>query len=365
MAEALSRSAFSTPFSSHSVLSMHGFHVAVLAAAGGRLCCGPTPHLRATHHPRAQMQSDSRPTREYMDFLLGRSQNDASEDGPSTIVGSEGRIGTLLRDLGQRREFKDMYIKRGDLIPPDAPGPVYICTANDHLDAVVASCPDEKREDLVFIQNGQLEPFRQKHGLYETTQAVLWLALPRVGGRPVDGVTPESPEGLSSVSGKWAQALAQRLERGNLKCTVYGAQRELRRIMLERLVWTSSFMLLGSIHGGITVGEVSSKHREEVEDLIRELAAMCRFTLSVALKTGLEERLCAYSTQVEFLPTSLKEFEWTNGWFYKYSLMAGPRKVAGGATVDFPDSTPFHTELLMLARDQGLIAQSDLDALKS
>ena len=40
-----------------------------------------------------QMNSDSRPTREYFDFLLGRSEQQVTEDGPSVIVG-EGRIGT-------------------------------------------------------------------------------------------------------------------------------------------------------------------------------------------------------------------------------------------------------------------------------
>ena len=70
---------------------------------------------------------------------------------------------------------------------------------------------------------------------------------------------------------------------------------------------------------------------------------MC-FTLSVALKTGLEERLCAYSRRVDFLPTSLTEFEWRNGYFYKYSLMAGKRTAANGIVIDMPDATPMHTE---------------------
>ena len=40
-----------------------------------------------------QMNSDSRPTQEYFDYLLGRNEQVTTEDGPSIIVG-EGKIGT-------------------------------------------------------------------------------------------------------------------------------------------------------------------------------------------------------------------------------------------------------------------------------
>jgi hypothetical protein len=35
--------------------------------------------------------------------------------------------------------------------------------------------------------------------------------------------------------------------------------------MLEKLVWISAFMLVGARHGGCTVGEVESAHRDEVQ----------------------------------------------------------------------------------------------------
>lgn len=46
-----------------------------------------------------------------------------------------------------------------------------------------------------------LEPFRQRYGLYENTQAMLWLAVVRAGGKPLDGITSENPEGLTGVTG--------------------------------------------------------------------------------------------------------------------------------------------------------------------
>lgn len=128
-----------------------------------------------TAQPRA-MHSDSRPTREYMDYLLGENQPEETVDMPSIIVG-DGRVGTLLAEFGKRRGFEDTLVKRGDPIPELQAGgqlvrmPIYICTRNEDLDAVIATCPQERWEDLVFLQNGQLEPLRQRYGLYDTTQA--------------------------------------------------------------------------------------------------------------------------------------------------------------------------------------------------
>lgn len=107
------------------------------------------------------------------------------------------------------------------------------------------------------------------------------------------------------------------------------------------------------------MGQVEERHKNLVEELIRELATMCRFTLSVALKTGLEERLCAYSRQVEFLPTSLEDFKWRNGWFYRYSMLSKTTINRNGLKMEMPDSTPLHTELLELAQEQGLIDLSE------
>lgn len=113
---------------------------------------------------------------EYMDFLLGKNQQEDTEDCPSIIVG-DGRISAILADFGKRRGYEDLIVKRGEPIPELEAGgnlvrkPIYVCTSADDLDAVVATCPEARREDLVFLQNGQLEPFRQRTGLYDTTQA--------------------------------------------------------------------------------------------------------------------------------------------------------------------------------------------------
>lgn len=45
-----------------------------------------------------------------------------------------------------------------------------VCTRNDDLEDVISRTPPARREDLVFLQNGVLGPFLDKHGLAKNTQ---------------------------------------------------------------------------------------------------------------------------------------------------------------------------------------------------
>ena len=49
-------------------------------------------------------------------------------------------------------------------------GPIVVCTRNDDLQAIVDATPADRREDLVFIQNGMLQPWLDAQGLGENTQ---------------------------------------------------------------------------------------------------------------------------------------------------------------------------------------------------
>ena len=48
-------------------------------------------------------------------------------------------------------------------------GPIYICTRNDDLDAIIDKVPDNRKEDLVFLQNGMLSPYLKSKGLLLNT----------------------------------------------------------------------------------------------------------------------------------------------------------------------------------------------------
>lgn len=147
-----------------------------------------------------------------------------------TIVGS-GRIGGLLAQVGE-----SVVVGREDTIDPNGSGPILLTTRNDVLADIVQKCPENRRKDLVFMQNGYLDNFLESMDLKENTQALLYLAVTAKGAEPIDGVTSFNPEGLTAATGEHAQLFADRLAALNLKCNVVSAQ-EYRPAMFEKLMY--------------------------------------------------------------------------------------------------------------------------------
>lgn len=248
-----------------------------------------------------------------------------------TIVGG-GRVGQALAEMG---DGTDVVIGRGQPIQ-GPPGPIIVCTRNDALEGVVQNTPAERRQDLVFIQNGMLQPWLDKAGLGENTQVLVYFAVAKKGEAPTDGKTDVNPEGLTAAYGRHAAAVAARLHSGGLSCKVLDRP-EFAKAMLEKLVWISAVMLVGAKHGA-NVGQVEAQHRQEADELFTELGAAGAAELGITLDAGLQERLHAYSRSVAHFPTAVKEFEWRNGWFYSLSHKA----LEQGK----PDPMPKHTSLL-------------------
>ncbi|GLC34052.1 hypothetical protein PLESTB_000832100 [Pleodorina starrii] len=248
-----------------------------------------------------------------------------------TIVGG-GRVGQALAEMGPGG---DVVVTRGQAVA-GPPGPIVVCTRNDDLQAVVDLTPPERRSDLVFIQNGMLQPWLDERGMGENTQVLVYFAVAKKGDKPTDGKTDVNPEGLTAAYGKHAQAVADRLHSGGLSCQVLGKD-DFKRAMLEKLVWISAFMLVGAKHKA-SVGQVEAQHTAEVSELIRELCSAGAAALGVKLVGGEVERLNAYARSVAHFPTAVKEFPWRNGWFYGLTQKA----LAAGQ----PDPCPLHTALL-------------------
>lgn len=74
--------------------------------------------------------------------------------------------------------------------------------------------------DLVFFQNGMLEPWFHSNGLGDADQVLAYFAVSKLGEPPIDGITDTNPEGLTAAYGKWASAVAGRLRAGGLSCKV-------------------------------------------------------------------------------------------------------------------------------------------------
>jgi hypothetical protein len=151
---------------------------------------------------------------------------------PAEIVGS-GRIGSLLAQPGQCT-----IIGRNDQIDPNKAGqPIIVTTRNDALPKIIENCPANRRADLVFVQNGYLDPLLESYGLLESaTQVLLYLSVPKLGAAPVDGVTSVSPDGLTAACGTHAAAFAERLEAVQMKCNVVDAK-AYRPAMFEKLMY--------------------------------------------------------------------------------------------------------------------------------
>lgn len=65
-----------------------------------------------------------------------------------------------------------------------------------------------------------MEPWFESKGLGDTDQVLAYFAVSKLGEPPVDGKTDTNPEGLTAAYGKWASAVAARLQSGGLSCKV-------------------------------------------------------------------------------------------------------------------------------------------------
>ncbi|KAK8450826.1 hypothetical protein SEVIR_6G108466v4 [Setaria viridis] len=222
---------------------------------------------------------------------------------PAVVVGG-GRVGQALLSMGP--PGRDVLVGRGEKVPDDAPGPILVCTRNDDLDAVLESTPKSRWRDLVFFQNGMLDPWFESKGLVDANQVLAYFAVSKLGEPPVDGITDTNPDGLTAAFGSWAPAVAARLQNGGLTCKVLEKE-AFQKQMLEKLIWISAFMLVGARHPGATVGVVEKDYRAEVASLIAELASAAAAERGLTFDEGIEERLCAYSRAVAHFPTAVKE----------------------------------------------------------
>jgi len=253
----------------------------------------------------------------------------------SEIIGG-GRIGETLAKAGDC-----IILGRNDKIDPEGDGPILIATRNDSLEGIVESCPENRRKDLVFMQNGYLDDFLQSKDLLTNTQVLLYLSVTAKGVDAVDGVTTVNPEGLTAATGIHAQAFADRLLALNLKCNVVSAE-EYRPAMFEKLMWISTYMLVGTAKSCKSVGEAGSQYGDLVERIINELIAAVSIKEGITFPPGTMARLAAYTDVVTDFPCAVKEFEWRNKYFYDLGDDAVPthnallKECAAAGKLSFP-----------------------------
>lgn len=263
------------------------------------------------------------------------SQQSAVNTGiTSGVIVGGGRIGNFMHEANEKRDL--LLAKRGEVIDPATTGPIYICTRNNDLDSIIANTPSHRLEDLVFLQNGVLTTYLKSKGLSSNTQGLIYFAVSKKGEKPIDGITDLNPDGLTAVTGKWANDFKSRMVKAGLTCHVLDKP-EWEVAMLEKHIWICAFMAVGSKYS-VTVGAVEKDHNAEVKELIDELGHAITLTHGIQFPHGLADRLCAYARSVAHFPTALKEFEWRNGYFTDVTFNAVSKLC--------PDPCPKHTEIM-------------------
>ena len=187
---------------------------------------------------------------------------------------------------------------------------------------------------------------------------MLFLAVASPGETPVDG-------GWSVARGRWASALQARLGKGGIYCGLAESEEGIAQAMLEKLIYTSSFALVGSLvrreqmraaetegedlvdslakgpaavaQGAVegdffrpvveedegvappSMGEVIKHHEAQLRVVVDELLEAGQEALGFELEPGVPERVLAYGALTASLPAAIVEnsWQWTNGWFHR------------------------------------------------
>lgn len=229
-----------------------------------------------------------------------------------TIIGA-GRIGQLFASVQDiSPETKITLLRRGET-QISGTGPILICTRNDDLQAIVDVIPKKRHSDLIFIQNGMLQTWLRQNQLEDTTQALLYIAVSKVGEKPVDGFR-------SVVTGHHAKFVCQLMTKLNLACREISKEHFIKE-MVEKFLWNCCFGLL-SQYSERSVGHLIEHYQKKqsaiIENLIFELLVVCENALGCTIeeseKQPFVDRLCAYSMSIYDYHGKVKEWKWRNGW---------------------------------------------------
>ncbi len=232
------------------------------------------------------------------------------------IIGT-GRVGLGLQARAQDVGLEPYMVSRtgGWDVLDRRDGPILIAVRNDALDEVLERVPDERRGDLVFLQNGMIRPWLAARGLEGATRGLLFFAAPKIG-------MPIQPGGASPFHGPRAFTVVQWFGELGLQAEEVSAER-FAEIELEKLIWNSAFGLMCEAHG-VPVGTVVERHRAELEQLVSEMVAVGGPPLGVELELApLVQRLCAYSLSIPGYTGAVKEWPYRNGWFVDEAARQG------------------------------------------
>ncbi|MFK7930581.1 MAG: hypothetical protein AB8H79_20515, partial [Myxococcota bacterium] len=109
------------------------------------------------------------------------------------VVIGAGRIGCALQRLAIENDEPCVLVSRTehwDAVQGPPGDPILVATRNDDLQAVLERVPVYRRSDLVFIQNGALQPWLKAQRLHDTSRGLLFMAVPDRESAPQLGPDP-------------------------------------------------------------------------------------------------------------------------------------------------------------------------------
>lgn len=219
---------------------------------------------------------------------------------PVTVVGP-GRVGSVFVRCARAAGREVTIVGREGPIAATG-GPRIVCTRADDLDDVIGRA--EAPDDLVFVQNGLLEPVLARHRLAGATQGVIWFAATARDGR----ARPGAP---SLFFGPRAAEVVAILRAGGVDAAEAPDAPTFAREAAVKVAWLAIFGVLGE-RWGETVG--ASVERPEVATLCDELAPVLSKLVGQRIAAdGLRARLVGYSRAIPDFRASVKELAWRNG----------------------------------------------------
>ena len=268
------------------------------------------PLFEPSSYVLKQSHCDSTSGKHRVQFMYPKSSMEGRMFNQISIVGA-GRIGETFARIAKVRQIEVALSTRGTSHLLET-GPIVVCTRNDDLESVLEWIPFERRRDLVFVQNGMLQTWFAGKSLESVTQALLYIAVSKIGDEPVDGLR-------SVVTGPESESFVWLMQELGLQCAAIPKSQFLLE-MLEKLLWNCVFGLLCQVHG-LSVGEVVAQHRTQVASLSLELLNVACENMRLEVPTidgqkALVDRLCDYSKTIPDYKGAVKEWKWRNGWFW-------------------------------------------------
>jgi len=284
-----------------------------------------TSHGRTTWTTDQQQQqpglhmatwSDSKAVMDYQAFLSsGKQELELAKDMPSVIIQPQDTPSLWAQCLQEMGQGQDLVLHPGMDLPETVQGateyPIYIALPptqlNDFLQNLRPSYKEGgHQDDFVFLsggyEHGNIEHVLQARGYCrdQMTQVVVSGLHVAPNGRPQDlsvnlGLDSQGEAKIANkctACGKWAGAVAERLQRNQIPCET-DFYREWRRKMWERHVLDACFHVLGVVREQqpTTLADVANYYEQEASDMVWEMSQLLRGWKALTLMYGFEERI--------------------------------------------------------------------------